>query len=93
MLFAILLFLGVAIVLGLKLENGGGGQAELVQAALPTEIILVAVALAPIDESGQAFDRVTLVLATVVYVLLARTIFEREIWSYSRPPELGTNTV
>jgi hypothetical protein len=91
-LFGILLFLGIALVFGLQLEKGGI-RAELAQAALSTAIILIAVALAPIDESGQAIDRVTLVLATVVYVLLARTIFERPMWSYSKRPVLASNNV
>ena len=91
-LFAILLFLGIALVFGLEIEKRGV-RAELAQAALSTAIILIAIAIAPIDESGQGFDRVTLVLATVVYVLLARTIFERPMWSISRLSELGSMNV
>ncbi len=75
-LFAVLLFLGVAIVLGLELEKGGV-RAALAQGATSTAIILLALAIAPIDETGKTMDRVVLVFATVVYVLLARALFER----------------
>ncbi|MGR8949125.1 MAG: hypothetical protein ACU84Q_13840 [Gammaproteobacteria bacterium] len=90
--FGVLLFLGIALVLGLELEKGGV-RAELAQAALSTAIILIAVAIAPIDESGQAVDRVTLVLAIVVYVLLARTMIERPIWSNSRRSHFSSEKV
>jgi len=75
-LFAMLLLLGVAIALGLELEKGGV-RAALAQGATSTAIILLALAIGPIDETGKTIDRVVLVFATVVYVLLARALFER----------------
>ena len=62
----------------------GGGRAALAQAAMTTAIVLIAIAIEPIDESDQAIERIALVLSTIAYVLLARILFERRSWIYSR---------
>lgn len=72
-LFGVTVLAVLVLGLGLVVE-GGGPRAQLAQAATGPAVILLMIALAPVD-GGEAYaNRVVEIVLTLAYVLLAQTL-------------------
>lgn len=87
-LFGLIILAILALSLGLLVEHGGK-RGMLAHAAAGPAIIMLMLALAPLDGSEVYFTRVVEIIATVIYVLLAQTL----LGTVTRQParESGSN--
>ncbi len=74
-LFGMVLFAAMMICFGLAAEDGGA-RAALAQGAATTAIILLVLALAPLDGSTAYVNRVVEIAATVAFVILGRALLD-----------------
>jgi hypothetical protein len=72
-LFGIVILALLMLTLGLMVE-GGGARGQLAYGATGPAVILLMLSLAPLDGTEVFIDRVVLIAATVVYVVLAQVL-------------------
>ena len=72
-LFGVIVLAILILGLGLVVE-GGGPSAQLAQAATGPAVILLMIALAPVDGGAAYASRVVEIVLTLAYVLLAQTL-------------------